>query len=301
MARVKNTLPGSGLDGQVVASHGRHQKVELADGTVLDCVTRSRRRDIVCGDRVTVAASGTGQGVIEEVTPRSSLLYRSVAHREKLIAANVTQIAIVVAPRPPASLDLVNRCIAAAEHGGMKVLIIANKSDLEESAALLASLELYRDIGYPIVQVSAKRDIGVLLPVLSGETSVLVGQSGMGKSTIINRLVPEARARTAEISVALGAGRHTTTHAELYHLDPQSHIIDSPGMQAFGLHHLDQQAAAEAFREFRPLIGTCRFRDCRHLTEPGCAIANACEAGQIAPSRLASYRTLAGELAQPSA
>jgi ribosome biogenesis GTPase len=123
----------------------------------------------------------------------------------------------------------------------------------------------------------------------------------MGKSTIINRLVPEARARTAEISVALGAGRHTTTHAELYHLDAQSHIIDSPGMQAFGLHHLDQQAAAEAFREFRQLIGTCRFRDCRHLTEPGCAIANACEAGQIAQSRLASYRTLAGELAQPSA
>jgi len=296
MTRSKSAGAGARIEGRVVASHGRHQKVEIADGTVLDCVTRGRRRDIVCGDRVSVASGGGGQGVIEELAPRSSLLYRSVAHREKLIAANVTQIVIVVAPRPPSSLDLINRCIAAAEHGGMKVLIVANKSDLPESPAMLASLELYRALGYRIAAISAKRDIGDLRPFLTGETSVLVGQSGMGKSTIINRLVPEARARTAEISEALGSGRHTTTHAELYHLDSESHIIDSPGMQAFGLHHIDQSAAAEAFREFRRLIGTCRFRDCRHLTEPGCAVAAACEAGVIAPSRLASYRALAEEL-----
>jgi ribosome biogenesis GTPase len=226
------------------------------------------------------------------VGERTTLLYRSDRARQKLVAANVTQVVIVVAPVPTFSEDLVNRCVAAAEHGGMAALIALNKVDLPEAPAALDALEPYRRLGYRLVALSAKRDLDPLVPHLKGKTSVLVGQSGMGKSTIINGLLPAAAVRVAEISAALDSGRHTTTYTRLYHLDAASHVIDSPGMQAFGLHHLDASALEHAFVEFRPWLGQCRFRDCRHVTEPGCAIAAACKRGEISERRLASYRGL---------
>jgi ribosome biogenesis GTPase / thiamine phosphate phosphatase len=292
--RTQRTAPLAGL---IVASHGRRHLVELPGPAVIDCVTRGRRRDIACGDRVFVAPSAPGQGVIEGLAPRTSLLYRSDAHRQKLVAANVTQIAIVVAPVPGPHEDLLNRCLVAAEHGGMAALIVLNKTDLPGSAAVLRALELYRTLGYRIIALSAKRDVRPLAPALECHVSVLVGQSGTGKSTLINRLLPHAAARTNEISRALESGRHTTTHARLYHLDAASSIIDSPGMQEFGLNHLAIEEAAHAFVEFRPWLGRCRFRDCRHLAEPDCAIADACSSGKVSERRLASYRRLAGELA----
>jgi ribosome biogenesis GTPase len=191
--------------------------------------------------------------------------------------------------------DLVNRCLAAAEHEGLKPLILLNKSDLPQAREAAAALEPYRRLGYPVTALSAKRDAAALLPYLHGETSALVGQSGMGKSTLINALLPDAAARVAEVSAALDSGRHTTTHARLYHLDPATHIIDSPGLQEFGLHHLDQAALESAFVEFRSRLGQCRFRDCRHMSEPGCAVAAACERGEIGASRLESYRRLVRE------
>jgi ribosome biogenesis GTPase len=281
--------------GQIVASFGRRYLVELADGSTLDCVTRGRRGDLACGDRVTVARGGAGKGVIESVGERATLLYRSDAAREKLVAANVTQVVIVVAPVPAWSEDLVNRCVAAAEHGGMATLVALNKSDLPQAQAAHRALELYRKLGYRVVALSARRDLDALVPHLKGETSVLVGQSGMGKSTIINGLIPAAAVRVAEISAALDSGRHTTTHTRLYHLDSSSHIIDSPGMQVFGLHHVDGPALAQAFVEFRPWLGHCRFRDCRHASEPGCAVAAGCKRGKINARRLASYRGLLRE------
>jgi ribosome biogenesis GTPase / thiamine phosphate phosphatase len=280
------------LKGQIVASFGRRYSVELADASLLDCVTRGRRAEIACGDRVQVARRGDGLGVIESLDTRSNLLYRSDRAREKLVAANVTQVVIVVAPVPSWYPDLVNRCLAAAEHGEMKALILLNKSDLPQAAKAGAALEDYRRLGYDVVTLSAKRDAGPLVPRLRGETSVLVGQSGMGKSTLINALLPSAAVRVAEVSSALDSGRHTTTHARLYHLDRDTHIIDSPGMQEFGLHHLDVAALESAFIEFRPWLGQCRFRDCRHVTEPGCAITAACAAGRISKERLESYRGL---------
>jgi ribosome biogenesis GTPase len=138
--------------------------------------------------------------------------------------------------------------------------------------------------------------VSPLRPALQGHTSVLVGQSGMGKSTIINALIPGTGAATSHISAALDSGRHTTTHARLYHLDAKSHLIDSPGMQEFGLHHLTEQEVARAFREFRPLNGHCRFHNCRHLVEPGCAIAQAVEDGNVDMRRLDAYRKLAKEI-----
>ena len=278
-----------------MASFGRRYLVELADSSTLDCVTRGRRGALACGDRVTVARSAAGKGVIEAAGPRTTLLYRSDPARQKLVAANVTQIVIVVAPVPAFHEDLVNRCLAAAEHGGMAALIALNKVDLPQARAALGALELYRSLGYRLAAFSAKRDLGPLVPHLKGETSVLVGQSGMGKSTIINALLPAAAVRVAEISAALDSGRHTTTHTRLYHLDAASHVIDSPGMQVFGLHHLAGPELAHAFIEFRPWLGQCRFRDCRHVAEPGCAIAAACARGEISAQRLESYRRLVRE------
>jgi ribosome biogenesis GTPase len=293
-------LPPSGVDGVkpgvVVAAYGRRYRVELADHTEVDCVTRGRRTDVACGDHVHAVRTGAGTGVIDEILPRRSLFYRSDARRQKLIAANVTQVVIVVAAEPAYSEDLINRCLAAAEHAGILALIALNKVDLPGADAASAALELYRSLGYRVVGLSAKRDLEPLRRYLSGHTSVLVGQSGMGKSTIINGLIPDACARVAEISTALGTGRHTTTHAELYHLGENTHIIDSPGLQEFGLGHVPLLDLADAFVEFRPLLGSCRFRDCVHLSEPDCAIAAACEDGRVSERRLASYRRLAGEL-----
>ena len=278
--------------GTVVASFGRQFTVELEDGVLIACVTRGKRTDIACGDRVAVAMTAPDQGVIESTAPRISLFYRSDIQREKLIAANVTQIVIVLASSPPFHAELLDRCLAAAEEAGIPALLALNKMDLPAAAQALQSLERYRALGYDVLPLAAKIDIAPLRARLAGHTSVLVGQSGMGKSTIINRLLPDAAARVGELSVALGGGRHTTTHARLYHLDAASHIIDSPGLQEFGLVHVAPEDLAHAFIELRQHLGQCKFNDCKHLTEPGCAITAAVERGEIDAQRVASYRKL---------
>lgn len=285
------------VTGLVVAAHGKRFQVELSDGKVIGCVTRGKKTGVACGDRVEVKLTASDEGVIEEIAPRQSLLYRSDPFREKIIAANVTQIVIVVAAVPSFYEELVNRCLVAAEAAGIKALIVLNKADLvAETAAAAERLALYEGLGYPLLKLCAHTDVSPLRAHLAGHTSVLVGQSGMGKSTLINGLVPDAQARTREISEALDSGRHTTTHATLYHLDGASHIIDSPGLQEFGLHHVSLDDLAHAFVEFRPYIGRCRFHNCRHLVEPGCAIEAATGEGQVDPRRLAAYRAMAQEL-----
>ena len=282
--------------GTVVASFGRQFTVELEDGVLIACVTRGKRTDIACGDRVAVAMTAPDQGVIESTAPRISLFYRSDIQREKLIAANVTQIVIVLASSPPFHAELLDRCLAAAEEAGIPALLALNKMDLPAAAQALQSLERYRALGYDVLPLAAKIDIAPLRARLAGHTSVLVGQSGMGKSTIINRLLPDAAARVGELSVALGGGRLTTTHARLYHLDAASHIIDSPGLQEFGLVHVAPEDLAHAFIELRQHLGQCKFNDCKHLTEPGCAITAAVERGEIDAQRVASYRKLVMQL-----
>ncbi len=283
--------------GLVVGTFGRQYLVELPGSEILTCFPRGKRSTLACGDRVEIARTAEGQGVVEAIDPRSALLYRSDQFRQKLIAANVTQIVIVLAVVPSFYEELLNRCIAAAENQRLSLVIVLNKFDLAgESAAAMDRLTLYTDLGYSVIPLSAKRDISPLRPALKGQVSVLIGQSGMGKSTIINALIPGAAAATAEISAALDSGRHTTTHARLYHLDAGADLIDSPGMQEFGLHHLTQQDIAEAFVEFRPLLGHCRFHNCRHLVEPGCAIAQAQEGRKVDARRLDAYRKLVREI-----
>ncbi|ABE49743.1 MULTISPECIES: ribosome small subunit-dependent GTPase A [Methylobacillus] len=284
------------LNGLVVASYGKRYGVELEDGTELSCVTRGKKTDLACGDKVKVRLTGPGEGVVEQLEPRSSLLYRSNSFRSKMLAANVTQAVIVLATQPSFYEELLNRCLVACEAAGVKALIVLNKCDLDNANEAMLRLQDYAALGYNIQPLSARDNVAPLKPWLRGETSVLVGQSGMGKSTIVNALLPGKMVRTQEVSTVLDSGKHTTTAAHLYHLDAESKLIDSPGLQEFGLHHLNAEQLELAFVEFRPYLGKCRFNNCRHLKEPDCAIQAAVDAGDILPRRFACYQQLRQEI-----
>jgi ribosome biogenesis GTPase len=281
-----------GAAGLVTAAFRRHYLVRSDDGSTISCVLRGRSLAIACGDRVRWFSSGPGEGVIEAVLPRSTLFYRSDGKREKLIAANVTQVLGMVAPDPPFDDELVHRWIVAAESAGCRFVLIANKRDLPSFAAIRPRLAQFAALGYPIVEISASEGAGALAPLLAGQHSVLIGQSGMGKSTLINRMLPGTAARVGEVSAALHTGRHTTTETTLYPIDAASWIVDSPGMKEFGLGHLAADAIERGFVELRPLLGTCRFRNCRHDSEPGCAITEAIARGEVKPWRLALLQQL---------
>jgi ribosome biogenesis GTPase / thiamine phosphate phosphatase len=287
--------------GTVVAAFGRHYSVELPDGNILECVPRGKKSEVACGDRVAIRRTADAQGVIENIQPRTSLLYRSVAHREKLIAANVTQLIVVVASEPSFNDELLARCLLAAQHQGMQTLIVLNKCDLAApTEAARTQLQPYRNIGYRVLELSAIQNAAPLLPYLQGQRSVLVGQSGMGKSTLINALLPDAQAATREISSVLDSGKHTTTHARLYHLNEDSDLIDCPGVQAFGLHHLDFSDIEMGFPEFKPYLGQCRFHNCSHSHEPDCAIRRAAEEGKIDARRLRLFQDISRSVEKSS-
>lgn len=282
--------------GLVIAAFGKRYDVLLDGGATVGCVTRGKKSELACGDRVEIQLTATEEGVVEATLPRSSLLYRSNAYRAKLLAANVSQIVIVLAAVPSFYEELLNRCLIAAEAAGIRALILLNKQDLPQSVAALQQIQPYASLGYPVLPISAKQNIAPLRAWLQDQTSVLVGQSGMGKSTLVNALAPQAQSRTQEISSALDSGKHTTTAARLYHLDATSRLIDSPGLQEFGLNQLGAAQIEMAFIEFRPYLGRCRFNNCRHLKEPDCAILTAAANGKISPIRLQCYQKLLTEL-----
>lgn len=281
---------------QITASYGRRFSVRTLSGCLYEANTRGKRVDFACGDWVRITPLNREQAVIEELLPRQSLLYRQDAYRSKLIAANVSLLVVVTAAVPAPSEMLLQRALLAAEAADIRVLIAVNKSDLPQSASWLEKLAFYQTLGYPLLPLCALEGADALKPLLAGETAILLGQSGMGKSTLVNALLGFDAARTGEISAALDSGRHTTTHARLYDLDNGGKLIDSPGLQEFGLHHLDAADLLQYFPDLRHLIGRCRFHNCTHRKEPGCAVKQAAESGEIKADRLNFLQRITDEL-----
>lgn len=287
--------------GRVVANYGPNLEVEDAEGGRRRCLAPRKLADLAVGDEVDWRLENDGTAVVTAVHPRRQRLVRPDARgRERVVAANVDRVLVVFAPRPAYSIELIDRYLVAAEHAGLQAALVLNKADLlgsGERERLEGELAVYRRLGYPIVEASAHRAEGLeaLSDLLEGHTGILVGQSGTGKSSLIGRLAPEQEVRVGAISEASGHGRHTTSVARLYRLPGDGAIIDSPGVRAFGLGHLEPESIAAGFREFKPYLGRCRFRDCRHRNEPGCALRTAAEEGAIEARRLQHYLELVEE------
>jgi ribosome biogenesis GTPase len=294
------------LLGTIIAAHGRHYVADV-DGRILQCVTRGKKTNVAVGDVVHLKQTSEDQAVIEKIAERQTLLYRSDQYKSKLLAANVTRLFIVVATEPGFADDLVSRSLVAAEAAGVEAHLILNKTDVE---ALLPRarerVKVYTDLGYPLHELSARAQpehaVATLAPLLKDQSSIFIGQSGMGKSSLINLLVPEADIAVREISEALDTGKHTTTFTRLYRLPGNDSgggtIIDSPGFQEFGLYHLTEGMLERAFVEFAPYLGGCKYYNCHHLAEPQCAVLQAVADGKIARMRQELYAQLVHESSQ---
>jgi ribosome biogenesis GTPase len=288
--------------GLVVASHGRHCVVETPDGERRICHPRGKKSQVVVGDRVQWLAS-TDEGTIEKVEPRHNLFYRQDEIRTKSFAANLDQVLILLAAEPEFSEMQLTRALIAAEAEHIKPIIVLNKRDLTElHTRAFARLEPYVKMGYTVLQGAFKSgDLGDLPERLKHKTTLVLGPSGTGKSTLINSLVPNANVATAEISQALNSGKHTTTSTTWHWVDAErkTGLIDSPGFQEFGVHHIDAMQLAAYMPDFKSHVTHCKFYNCTHLHEPSCGVQDAVAAGAISPSRYKLYGMLFSELTQP--
>ncbi len=305
-ARAEEAIAGGDLgperEGVVVAHFGTQVEVESEPGRVQRCHLRANLEGLVTGDRV-VWCDGESAGVVVAQLPRDSELSRPDPHGTlRPVAANIDQVLVVIAPYPEPHANLVDRYLVAAEALGIEPVLLLNKADLLDSEAGLRDavedlLGIYPGLGYTVLRTSATEgDDGGLATALRERTSVFVGQSGVGKSSLVNLLAPAADLRVGELSESRRKGTHTTTTARLIHLDCGGRLIDSPGIREFGLWHMDRASVALGFREFRPFLGRCRFRDCRHETEPDCAVLEGLAAGAISERRLDSYRHIVNGL-----
>ncbi|MCC2633797.1 MAG: rsgA [Ramlibacter sp.] len=301
---------GDSYSGLVVAAHGRHCLVESADGVRRLCHARGKKNETVVGDRVQWRITGD-EGVIARVEPRRNLFYRQDEVRTKSFAANLDLVLVLIAAEPEFSEMQLARALIAAEAERIAPLIALNKSDLVEPfERAWTRLLPYQHMGYGVLPLSLRlskdTDHQHLMQHLRGKTTLVLGPSGAGKSTLINLLVPQAQALTGEISQALNSGKHTTTATTWYWTDDErtTAIIDSPGFQEFGLHHIDRMQLAGLMPDLRPHVANCKFYNCTHLHEPGCGVLAAvaqqpgARKDQVEPSRHRIYRTLFEELSQ---
>ena len=290
--------------GLVVAGHGRHYIVETPEGRRLICHPRGKKSALVVGDRVRWLPVGGDQdeGVIEHLEPRRNLLFRQDEWKTKSFAANLDQLLIWLAVDPQFSESQLTRALIAAESAGIDATIVLNKTDLPDAEAQRARLAPYRAMGYAVIELSLKHAFdaasGTLNELLAGRTTLVLGPSGTGKSTLINALLPGARAQVGEISQALNSGRHTTTTTQWYWLDraTNSALIDSPGFQEFGLQQIEAQQLPAYMPDLRAHAGGCKFYNCTHRHEPGCAVIAAVERGEVSASRWRIYGELLDEL-----
>ena len=294
-------------EGLVVATHGRHVVVEDGEGERLICHPRGKKSEAVVGDRVLwEPTQGDGdEGVIVAVQERRNLLYRQDEWRSKSFAANLDQLLMWIAVEPVFSEAQLTRALISAESAGIPATIVLNKIDLPGAPTARERLAPYRAMGYRVVELSLKKETEAaraqVMPLLEGKASLVLGPSGAGKSTLINTLLPNARAEVGEISQALNSGRHTTTSSLWYWLDAErtTAVIDSPGFQEFGMHHIAPTELPRWMPDLARHMNDCRFHNCTHRQEPGCAVLAAAERGEISPIRLSLYQALYDELSQP--
>ncbi|MFN8769843.1 MAG: ribosome small subunit-dependent GTPase A [Neisseriaceae bacterium] len=270
------------ITGLVVNSFGRNFIVEVHD-IKYQAITKSKNTDYVVGDYVTLDLINNEQAQIIDLVPRKNLVFRSDRNRSKIIASNISQIVIVIALKPSFNIYFLNSCLIFAESENISPVIVINKIDLPDSQDFIDSIEelYFRQLGYHVICLSAINDCSKLTTLFENHRSLLIGQSGVGKSTITNQVIPDAMTQTNNITKAETSGKHTTTNATLYHINRHSDLIDCPGLHEFGLYHLQLEKLAYFFPECHNLIGKCRFRNCIHLNEPECAIINAYIKGTI--------------------
>lgn len=295
---------GDPQEGLIISRFGKHVDVEALDGTIHRCNIRRTIDSLVTGDRVVWRASSLTQsgcyGIVEAVHERSSVLSRPDYYDGvKPVAANIDQIAIISAILPELSFNIIDRYLVACETLNIPAFLVINKVDLldvSQNEWLDQAMKIYQDIGYQTFLVSTISEQGIqsLTEKLSNMTTIFVGQSGVGKSSLMNVLLPDMQKTivTGDISDTSGLGQHTTTAARLYHFTSGGQLIDSPGIREFGLWHLTPEQVTWGFKEFRPFLGYCKFRDCKHDNDSGCAIHEAVKQGKIAKQRFINYHRI---------
>ena len=281
---------------RVIGVRGQRALVKTDDDQMIECLSGRKQPRLCCGDEIIVDMINDTQCALVDILPRQTLLYRADPFKKKLMAANITQVVIIAAVEPAFSDELISRIIVAANLAGILPVITLNKVDIQDEYVIAKEqLSAFEAIGIEMIETGIGHPIDPLLEKLTGEFSLLIGQSGMGKSTLLNRIIPSANAITQEISSALNSGKHTTTASTLYDIEGYPKIVDSPGLQQFGLYGHDQSDIELAFTEFLPYLGHCHFANCHHQKEPDCAIVAAVQQGQITQRRLDIFHKILSE------
>jgi len=289
----KTSLDNAGEEqtGLVITRYGQRLLVESESGDLYQCTGRQNIELSVAGDQVIFQKISNNEGVVTALLERENTLKRS----QKLIASNVDELWLVVAIEPHYQFELIDRYLVVAENANLPINIVVNKIELSNNIQQVENdFSIYESAGYSVIYLSVKNKTNIkqFKNFLNDKTHIFLGQSGVGKSSLINELIPDLNLRVNEISIKSKLGKHTTTNTTLYHIPSGGDLIDSPGIREFQLDNLTNKEILSGFKEFKPFIGQCKFRNCAHINEPNCAIKQAVESGKINHKRYESYLVL---------